>query len=73
MTDSDPSITFYGFTPVPRDPQVLFLGHPTAIGDSPKQDPFTIEDFTIPESPIAQAVRKFVKVNLPPDFILATR
>jgi cyanamide hydratase len=58
---SDP-ISFYGFTPVPRDPDVLFDGHPTANGANPKQDSFSVEDFPLPKSPLAAEVTSFVKV-----------
>ena len=63
---SDP-VTFYGFTPVPRDPDVLFHGHPTANGDHPKQDLFKVGDFPLPDSsPLAREVKAFVKVSLIP-------
>ena len=58
----DPNTTFYGFTPVPRDPDVLFKNHPTASGSNPKQDPFTASDFPLPDSPVVRNVREFVKV-----------
>ncbi|KAH7872462.1 uncharacterized protein C8R40DRAFT_1052475 [Lentinula edodes] len=61
---SDPNIAFYGFTPVPRDPGVLFANHPTASGDCPKQDYFQAEDFPIPESVLVNDVTTFVKKEL---------
>lgn len=61
---ADPNVSFYGFTPVPRDPEVLFAGHPTASGDNPKQDPFAVTDFPLPESPLVQQVKAFVKKEL---------
>ncbi|TFK49760.1 cyanamide hydratase [Heliocybe sulcata] len=60
---SDP-VTFYGFTPVPRDPEVLFKDHPTATGPSPKQDPFTIKDIPLPDSPLVREVKSFVQKEL---------
>ncbi|KAK0200786.1 hypothetical protein DFS33DRAFT_1076448 [Desarmillaria ectypa] len=54
---SDPSIAFHGFQPVPRDPDVLFRGHPTARGDHPKQDLFVVNDFPLPDSPLVQKVK----------------
>ncbi|KAF8229426.1 cyanamide hydratase [Tricholoma matsutake] len=60
---SDP-ITFYGFTPVPRDPDVLFHAHPTANGKHPKQDLFKVTDFPLPDSPLAREVKAFVKKEL---------
>ncbi|SJL11033.1 related to Cyanamide hydratase [Armillaria ostoyae] len=61
---TDPSIAFYGFSPVPRDPDVLFRGHPTANGDSPKQDLFVVNDFPLPDSPLVQKVKAFVSEHL---------
>ncbi|KAH9943725.1 hypothetical protein B0H21DRAFT_823598 [Amylocystis lapponica] len=61
---SDNSVTFYGFTPVPRDPEVLFKDHPTASGVNPKQDLFTATDFPLPDSPVVRAVEAFVKTEL---------
>lgn len=57
-------VAFYGFTPVPRDPDVLFKDHPTANGPSPKQDLFTVDDFPFPDSAVVRAVKDFVKKEL---------
>lgn len=57
--------TFYGFAPVPRDPDVLFEGHPTAGGDHPKQLPFTADDFPLPNSALIKEVDAFVQVSKP--------
>ena len=65
-------VAFYGFTPVPRDPDVLFKSHPTASGPSPKQDRFGITDFTPPDSPVVRAVDEFVKVNRCISLIMGT-
>lgn len=59
----DHNTTFYGFTAVPRDPDVLFKDHPTASGPNPKQDKFTVSDFPLPDSPVVRAVEAFVKVR----------
>jgi len=58
------SITFYGFTPVARDPDVLFYAHPTASGEHPKQDLFKVADFPLPESNLAREVKAFAKASL---------
>lgn len=58
------NVSFYGFTPVPRDPEVLFAGHPTASGDNPKQDLFVASDFPLPDSPVVEQVKAFVKKEL---------
>ncbi|RDB17633.1 Cyanamide hydratase [Hypsizygus marmoreus] len=54
---ADHNVTFYGFTPVPRDPDVLFDGHP-------KQDVFKVDDFPLPDSPLVREVKAFVKKEL---------
>jgi len=61
---SENPIAFYGFSPVPRDPDVLFKDHPTALGPNPKQDLFTAADFPLPDSPVVRAVEAFVKTEL---------
>jgi cyanamide hydratase len=58
-------VMFYGFSPVPRDPDVLFAGHPTASPDNPnpKQDLLTADDFPLPDSELVRGVKEFVKVR----------
>ena len=63
MTE-DQNISFYGFTPVARDPEVLFKDHPTASGANPKQDPFKFDDFPLPDSKLVNIVKQFAKVRL---------
>ncbi|KAI0076981.1 cyanamide hydratase [Panus rudis PR-1116 ss-1] len=58
------NVRFYGFMPVPRDPEVLFKDHPTASGPNPKQIPFSVESLPLPDSPVVQAVKEFVKKEL---------
>ncbi|KAG6889685.1 hypothetical protein C0995_015433 [Termitomyces sp. Mi166 len=58
---TDPNVVFYGFTPVPRDPDVLFDGHPTASGDHPKQDNYRVTDFPLPDSQVVREVKAFVQ------------
>lgn len=60
---SDRNVEFYGFTPVPRDPEVLFQGHLTASGPNPKQDLFVVTDFPLPVSPVVREVEAFVEVQ----------
>lgn len=64
MAYSNADVSKYGFTPVPRDPDVLFKDHPTASGATPKQDPFEFKDIPLPDSPLIQAVKQFVKEKL---------
>ena len=59
----DKAIEFYGFSPVARDPDVLFKDHPTASGSTPKQDPFQFADIPLPDSQLVQTVKAFVKVS----------
>lgn len=59
----DYNTEFYGFTAVPRDPDVLFKDHPTATGDHPKQDRFDLSDLPLPDSKIVREVNEFVKVR----------
>ncbi|EMD34899.1 hypothetical protein CERSUDRAFT_116436 [Gelatoporia subvermispora B] len=61
---SKDNVVFYGFSPVPRDPEVLFKDHPTASGPNPKQDLFTVDDFPLPDSPVTREVKAFVKKEL---------
>ncbi|KDQ55949.1 hypothetical protein JAAARDRAFT_133045 [Jaapia argillacea MUCL 33604] len=63
MAVSDP-VAFYGFTPVPRDPEVLFKDHPTASGDHPKQDLLEVSNIPLPDSPLVNDVKAFVKNHL---------
>ncbi|KAJ7578308.1 hypothetical protein C8J56DRAFT_360759 [Mycena floridula] len=63
-SSSDPNVAFYGFTPVPRDPDILFANHPTATGKNPKQDLFVADDFPLPGSPLAREVAAFAKREL---------
>ncbi|KAK7682007.1 hypothetical protein QCA50_014971 [Cerrena zonata] len=60
----DRNVKFYGFTPVVRDPDVLFKDHPTASGPNPKQLQLTVDDFPLPTSPVVTAVKEFVKNEL---------
>lgn len=55
-------VAFYGFTPVPRDPEVLFKDHPTASGPTPKQELLTVDDLPFPDSAVVRAVKDFVTV-----------
>jgi len=64
MAFSEKDVAFYGFTPVPRDPDVLFKDHPTASGDNPKQDLFEFKEIPLPDSPLVQKVKTFVKDKL---------
>ncbi len=54
-------VEFYGFTPVPRDPDVLFRDHPTA--NAPATVLQTVEDYPFPESPLVREVETFVTVG----------
>ena len=60
---NEQKIEFYGYTPVPRDQDVLFAGHPTATGANPKQETFTVDDFLLPSSELVKEVDTFAKVS----------
>jgi len=62
--DQSDAVTFYGFTPVPRDPEVLFKDHPTASGPNPKQDLLEAKDLAFPDSELVRKVKEFVKKEL---------
>ncbi|KAF7977876.1 hypothetical protein HWV62_2410 [Athelia sp. TMB] len=55
---------FYGFTAVPRDPEVLFKDHPTASGDSPQQARYDLAELSLPNSRVVREVEAFVKREL---------
>ena len=59
-------VGFYGYTPVARDPDVLFKDHPTSSGANPKQDAFKFDDLPLPDSPLVRTVKEFVKVRFGP-------
>jgi len=61
---TDPAIAFYGFTPVPRDPDVLFKEHPTASGLNPKQIKYSFTDFVLPDSVVVKDVKSFAQKEL---------
>ena len=61
---SPSSTEFYGFTAVPRDPEVLFKDHPTASGDSPQQARYDLTELNLPNSRVVREVEAFVKVCL---------
>lgn len=60
----DPNVIRYGYTPVPRDPDVLFANHPTALGPNPKQDSFLVQDIPLPDTALVKEVTEFVKVRI---------
>jgi len=55
----------FGWTAVPRDPDVLLQDHPTASGASPKRDPaLTFEAVPFPTSPLIEKTHEFAKETL---------
>ena len=63
--DTQDSVVKYGYSPVARDPEVLFKDHPTASGENPKQDPFKFDDIPLPDTEIVREVKEFVRVSIP--------
>ncbi|THH19173.1 hypothetical protein EW146_g1952 [Bondarzewia mesenterica] len=64
MASANHNTVFYGFSAVPRDPEVLFKDHPTATGPNPKQVLFIADDFPLPDSKVVQEVKAFVQKEL---------
>ncbi|KAL4267349.1 Cyanamide hydratase [Pleurotus pulmonarius] len=62
FTQMSDQVEFYGFTPVPRDPEVLFRDHPTA--NAPATVFQTVENYPFPESPLVREVETFVTREL---------
>ncbi|KAF8589204.1 cyanamide hydratase [Ramaria rubella] len=58
------NIDKYGFTPVPRDPEILLRGHPTASGFNPKQASYKLSDLLFPDSALVRKSKEFVKKEL---------
>lgn len=59
----DPNITFYGFTPVARNPEIIFDGHSTANADQAPPTVLQVKDCPIPETKIVAQVREFIWVG----------
>lgn len=54
----------YGWTPVPRDPEVLLKGHPTAGGPNPKQADYDLSELSFPDSELVRRSKAFVQKEL---------
>ncbi|KAF8516287.1 hypothetical protein JB92DRAFT_2911308 [Gautieria morchelliformis] len=54
----------YGFTAVPRDPDVLFLHHPTASGLNPTQASYKLNELPFPDSDLVRKSKAFVEKEL---------
>lgn len=59
----DSNISFYGFTPVARNPEIIFDGHPTANVDEAPPTVLQVKDCPIPETEIVGQVREFIWVD----------
>lgn len=58
------NIEKYGYTPVPRDPDVLLAGHPTAGGPNPQQADYKLEELHFPDSELVRRSKAFVEKEL---------
>lgn len=58
------NIVKYGYTPVPRDPEVLLDGHPTAGGSSPQQADYALSELAFPDSELVRRSKAFVEKEL---------
>jgi len=61
---TDRNVELYGFTAVPRDPEILFQNHPTATGEHPTQKACVVDDFPLPDSDVVRKVKAFAKAEL---------
>lgn len=66
MAPTDVNIEKYGYTPVPRDPEVLFEGHPTASPPNVQQAAWKLDELPFPDTPLVQDSKYFVKKELNP-------
>ena len=58
------NIAKYGYTPVPRDPDVLLAAHPTAGGAAPQQADYTLAELPFPDSELVRRSKTFVEKEL---------
>jgi hypothetical protein len=58
------NIVKYGYTPVPRDPEVLLSGHPTAGGSSPQQADYALTELAFPDTELVRRSKAFVQKEL---------
>lgn len=61
---TDNNIEKYGYTPVPRDPDVLLKDHSTASGPNPKQADYDLSELPFPDSELVRRSKAFVEKEL---------
>lgn len=63
----DKNVEKYGYTPVPRDPDVLFREHPTATGLVPQKADYSLDQLAFPDTELVRRSKAFVseKLNVP--------
>ncbi|KIJ33773.1 hypothetical protein M422DRAFT_264231 [Sphaerobolus stellatus SS14] len=63
---SSDNVTKYGYTPVPRDPNVLFENHPTGGGANPAQAAYSLDssELKFPDTELVKKAKAFVKAKL---------
>lgn len=66
MSSSDANVVKYGYTPVPRDPDVLFREHPTATGLVPQKADYSLDsaELAFPDTELVRRSKAFVKEKL---------
>lgn len=66
MSFSDANVVKYGYTPVPRDPDILFREHPTATGLVPKKADYSLDstELAFPDTELVRRSTTFVKEKL---------
>lgn len=60
------NIAKYGFAPVPRDPDVLLAGHPSAGGPAPQAAAYALADLPFPDGALVRRAKVFVQAELSP-------
>lgn len=58
------NIEKYGFTAVPRNPDVLFASVPAAQGPSPQQADYKLSELPFPDSELVRRSKAFVQKEL---------
>ena len=58
------NINKYGYTPVPRNPEVLLANHPTTGGPNPQRADYKLSEAPFPDSELIQRSKAFVEKEL---------
>ena len=58
------NINKYGYTPVPRNPEVLLANHPTTGGPNPQRADYKLSEVPFPDSELVRRSKAFVEKEL---------